>query len=126
MLADLLDNITDINSDKYMTNTHDTDDICYEYGLLCLEFSVNKKNKDVIILDMIESAKSGSGTLLMKDLCKYADENHKILTLSPTSEFVGDTNYKRLVNFYKRFGFNETTHHDNKYTHCKMIRYGNK
>lgn len=112
--------------DKPTTNTNDTLDICREYGLSKLEFSINKRNTDVIIIDMIESAKPGSGTLAMKDICKYADDKHKVLALSPTAQFVGENNYKRLTNFYRRFGFTETTHKDNKYTHCKMIRYGNK
>lgn len=122
-LKDLLDSL---NIDKPLTNTNETSDICKEYGLSKLEFSINKRNPDVIILDMVESAKPGSGTSVMKDICKYADDNGKILALSPTSKFVGEDNYKRLTDFYKRFGFRETTHKDNKYTHCKMIRYGNK
>lgn len=122
-LKELLDSL---NIDKPMTNTNDTSSICKEYGLSKLEFSINKRNTDVINVDMIESAKPGSGTSTMKDICKYADDNNKILALSPTAQFVGEKNYVRLVNFYKKFGFRETTHKDNKYTHCKMIRYGNR
>ena len=42
----------------------------------------------------------------MNDLCKYADKNNKTIILTPSNEF-GATSKKRLVDFYKRFGFVE-------------------
>ena len=39
----------------------------------------------------------------MKDICEYADKSKKIIILSPSDEFSG--NKKRLIEFYKRFGF---------------------
>lgn len=119
----LLENfLNSMDNNHYVSNNNDTLDICHEYNLKQLSFTLNKRNNSVIILDMIESNGNNTGTEFMKDLCKYADKNEKILALSPTDMFVGKENYNRLVNFYKKFGFRETTHKDNKYTHCKMIR----
>ena len=57
-------------------------------------------------LDIIAKEKnSGEGTKLMKDICEYADKTKKIIILSPSDEFGG--NKKRLIEFYKRFGFVE-------------------
>lgn len=39
----------------------------------------------------------------MEDICDYADRDKKIIILSPSDEFGG--NKKRLIEFYKRFGF---------------------
>ena len=45
----------------------------------------------------------GVGTAVMLDVCKIADRLEKSISLNPTSEM--GSNYKRLVAFYKRFGF---------------------
>jgi hypothetical protein len=45
----------------------------------------------------------GAGTAFMKDLAAEADKAGKRIDLSPSSDFGG--NKKRLVDFYKRFGF---------------------
>lgn len=119
--------LNSMNNEKYVSSKNDTINICKEYNLKQLSFTLNRRNNSVIALDMIESNDNGAGTEFMKDLCKYADNNKRIITLSPIDIFVGKSNYKRLIEFYKKFGFRETTHKDNKYTHNKMIRYyGNK
>ena len=41
----------------------------------------------------------------MQDICDYADKEKKTIILSPSDEFGG--NKKRLIDFYKRFGFVE-------------------
>lgn len=63
--------------------------------------------KDKISIDLIKvkEEKLGTGTSIMKDLCVYADKTKKIIILSPSDEFGG--NKKRLIEFYKRFGFVE-------------------
>ena len=46
----------------------------------------------------------GFGSALMELICKWADQNRITLTLTPSVSF-GATSTKRLVDFYKRFGF---------------------
>lgn len=62
---------------------------------------------DKISIDLIitKEKNSGYGTNLMKDICDYADKNNKTVILTPSDEFGG--NKKRLIEFYKRFGFVE-------------------
>ena len=62
-------------------------------------------NKISIDLIIVKEKNSGEGTKLMKDICEYADKSKKIIILSPSDEFGG--NKKRLIQFYKRFGFVE-------------------
>ena len=62
-------------------------------------------NKISIDLIIAKEQNSGEGTKLMKDICEYADKTKKIIILSPSDEFGG--NKKRLIEFYKRFGFVE-------------------
>ena len=78
--------------EKYK-NTFKTINI-YEYN--------NKISIDLIIT---KEKNSGEGTKLMKDICEYADKSKKIIILSPSDDFGG--NKKRLIEFYKRFGFVE-------------------
>ena len=62
-------------------------------------------NKISIDLIIAKEQNSGEGTKLMKDICEYADKSKKIIILSPSDEFGG--NKKRLIEFYKKFGFVE-------------------
>lgn len=62
-------------------------------------------NKISIDLIITKEKNSGYGTKLMQDICDYADKNNKIVILTPSDEFGG--NKKRLIEFYKRFGFVE-------------------
>lgn len=63
--------------------------------------------EDKISIDLIvaKEKNTGAGSKLMKDICDYADAGNKIIILSPSDEFGG--NKKRLIDFYKRFGFVE-------------------
>lgn len=45
----------------------------------------------------------GLGTKIMIGLCEEADRYKKILTLTPTNIYGSD--FKRLIKFYKKFGF---------------------
>lgn len=48
---------------------------------------------------------TGVGTQAMNEIIAYADANNKRIALTPSSDFGG--NKKRLIDFYKRFGFVE-------------------
>lgn len=103
-----------------------------------IEEYLNNKYGDYIIgLDIYEDLKSlklsrividpklrnsGTGTNIMLDLIKYADDNKKITTLTPSSDFGGNKN--KLVQFYKRFGFklNKGIYKNYEYRDT-MIRY---
>lgn len=55
-----------------------------------------------------EYRKTGIGTLVMKDIISWADQNNIWLTLSVADKSKGGaTSRSRLVKFYKRFGFIE-------------------
>jgi len=67
------------------------------------------ENGDIITLSRIivpEGERGrGKGTAAMQALVDYADRTGRHIVLSPSSDFGG--NKKRLVQFYKRFGFVE-------------------
>lgn len=46
---------------------------------------------------------NGEGSKIMSKICKFCDENNLNITLTPTDIMGSD--YDRLINFYKRFGF---------------------
>ena len=52
---------------------------------------------------IVDEKQKGTGSKFMADLIKYADENKKTVSLTPSSDFGGSK--KRLEEFYKRFGF---------------------
>ncbi len=55
----------------------------------------------------IEHSKRNKGwaSKIMEDLIEYADQNTKIIHLTPTDDFGSDVD--KLINFYKGFGFVE-------------------
>ncbi len=69
-----------------------------------------------------EYRNSGVGTKIMEDLINYADQNTKIVTLTPASDFGGNKN--RLIQFYKRFGFKHNKGQYKTYEYSDaMVRY---
>ena len=92
----------------------------YLIGLDIYEDSKSIKLARIVIKD--EFRGSGIGSDIMNDLIRYADNNKKIITLTPSSDFGGNKN--RLVQFYKRFGFklNKGIHKSYEYMDT-MIRY---
>lgn len=50
-----------------------------------------------------ESRGKGLGSVAMEKIIKYADDNDKIIALTPDDAFGGSKT--RLIKFYKRFGF---------------------
>lgn len=104
---------------------------------IMIEDTLNNKFSDYLkALDIYEDSKSiklsriivkeefrgtGVGSEIMGDLINYADNNKKIITLTPSSDFGGNKN--RLIIFYKRFGFksNKGAHKSYEYRDT-MIR----
>ena len=62
---------------------------------------------DILTLDTMivpeELRGQGLGSEAMKKIIKYADNNDKIVALTPSDAFGGNKN--RLIKFYKQFGF---------------------
>ena len=62
---------------------------------------------DKVSIDLIitNEKNQGYGTKLMNEIIDYCDKTNKTIILTPSDEFGG--NKKRLIEFYKRFGFLE-------------------
>jgi predicted GNAT family N-acyltransferase len=92
----------------------------YLIGLDIYEDGKSIKLTRIVIKD--EFRGSGVGSDIMSDLINYADNNKKIITLTPSSDFGGNKN--RLIQFYKRFGFkpNKGVHKSYEYMDA-MIRW---
>ena len=75
----------------------------------------------------IKHEKRGKGfaTKIIDDLITYANENNKIIHLSPSKEFGSDID--RLIEFYKSFDFvlNKGNNRDSRFKD-KLIKYPNK
>jgi len=65
---------------------------------------------------IVERRKCGTGTAIMKELCGFADRRQAQIKLIPASkgDYAATTSRRRLIRFYKRFGFVEdkTNHRD--------------
>lgn len=62
------------------------------------------------------------GTKIMTDLVKYADDNMKIITLTPDN--IDGVSVNTLTQFYKKFGFKMNKGHNKNYEYMDlMIRY---
>lgn len=73
-----------------------------------VKISVNESPKAIDLHQIVvpeDMRNQGTGTKMMRDLVSYADEKGKSITLTPSGEFGGDP--ARLVDFYKRFGFDQ-------------------
>jgi N-acetylglutamate synthase-like GNAT family acetyltransferase len=94
----------------------------YDY-LSGLDIYENKNSlKLAKIVVKPEYKNKGVGTKIMEALVKYADENKKIISLTPASDFGGNKN--RLIQFYKKFGFKlNQGHHKSFEFRDAMIRY---
>ena len=75
-----------------------------KYSLLKLNV-YEFENKISIDLIIVNSKNQGTGTKVIQEICDYADKNNKIIICSPSEDF--GSNKKRLINFYKKFGFVE-------------------
>lgn len=66
----------------------------------------SKTQKVLVISSIIvpkEKRNQGIGTKVMEEICDYADEHNLNILLTPSSDFGGSK--RRLINFYKYFGF---------------------
>lgn len=69
---------------------------------------IGERNEVITLFRIVvpEGARNGgSGTSAMRELVEYADRTGQHIALTPSGDFGG--NKKRLVDFYKRFGFIE-------------------
>lgn len=77
-----------------------------KYGEYLKGLDIYEKEHSLILSRIVvnnDTRESGIGTKIMLDLVAYADENNKIVALTPSEDFGGVKN--RLIKFYKRFGF---------------------
>lgn len=77
-----------------------------KYGEYLIGLDIYETKTSLILSRIIinpEMRNSGIGTNIMEDLINYADNNKKIIALTPSSDFGGNKN--KLIQFYKRFGF---------------------
>ena len=80
-----------------------------KYPGLRLDLSETRKG-DILLSRVVvpmDGREQGTGTKFMTDLIRFADEQGRRITLTPSSDFGG--NKARLVKFYKRFGFVENS-----------------
>lgn len=83
---------------------------------------ISENEKDVTVSSIIvpkEGRKKGAGTALMQDVTDYADQTGKVVRLTPgvKDDRHGTTSRKRLVKFYKRFGFVENKGKNKDFTY---------
>ena len=96
----------DLNWKDKITESLDLKGIKTKYIDSLEKFNVYEfSNKISIDLIVIKDKNSGVGTKIMKEIVQYADNKNLTCVLSPSNEFGG--NKKRLIEFYKRFGFVE-------------------
>jgi|ERR1700710_178269 GNAT superfamily N-acetyltransferase len=58
---------------------------------------------------IVPDRKQGTGTAIIRELCEFADRHAVEIRLTPASkgDYAATTSRKRLIRFYKRFGFVE-------------------
>jgi len=77
-----------------------------KYGKFIKNLWISETEESIKISAIVlnsDARNMGIGTKIMIDIIEYADQNNKITTLTPSSDFGG--NKSRLISFYKRFGF---------------------
>lgn len=82
-------------------------DIENKYANEDIKLDIFETGNEIKLSKIVVSEKNmGVGTSVMNDLTNYADNNNKVITLTPSKDF-GATSVNRLKTFYKRFGFVE-------------------
>jgi hypothetical protein len=82
-------------------------DIENKYANEDIKLNIFETENEIKLSKIVVSEKNmGVGTSVMNDLTNYADNNNKVITLTPSKDF-GATSVNRLKTFYKRFGFVE-------------------
>jgi len=99
------------NTDEFSSLTIEEFMLYIENKYDVKQFFVSNYKTNIIKLDniIVGDKKRGTGTEIMNDLITYADDNHKMIILTPAvaDDRHGTTSRSRLVKFYKRFGFYE-------------------
>jgi predicted GNAT family acetyltransferase len=89
------------------------------------DLSIYEKNDSLVVKSIIvkpELRESGYGTKIMEDIIQYADDNNKIVALTPSDSYGGNKN--RLIKFYKQFGFVPNKGRNKDFSFMEtMIRY---
>lgn len=84
------------------------DKIKEKYNKFLDKFSIFENEKSICV-DLIvikeEFRNKGLGTTILKEIIKEADNQNKILTLTPSSDF--GSNKTKLIKWYKSLGFLE-------------------
>lgn len=89
-------------------NVGNLDEISYKYKQSGVESSISERPSEIVLNKVIvpkESRGTGIGSDFMVDLTRYADNQGKVISLTPSADFGGSK--ARLTEFYKRFGFVE-------------------
>jgi len=93
------------------------------YGVQ-LDLTGNLDKGDITLSRIVvpeDKRNTGVGTKVMEEIIKYADANGLKITLTPSTDFGGQS-VKRLTDFYKKFGFVENKG-DNKDFKIKDAMY---
>lgn len=95
-----------------------------QWGVAGIKSAVSERDGTITLSQIVvpkEERSGGKGTSAMQALIDYADRTGQRVVLSPSSDFGGSK--KRLVEFYKRFGFVENKGRNKDFTTMEsMIR----
>ena len=98
-----------------------------KYGEYLGRLDINERPNSIILSTIVINGQfrnQGIGTKVMEDLINYADENNKIIALTPSPDLGGTKS--RLESFYRRFGFVPNKGRNKDFTFREaMIRYPN-
>jgi GNAT superfamily N-acetyltransferase len=111
--------VLEIQNDHELQSSveHFQNSIKNKYGNVIKEFLIyyNKSKKSIELTDLYikpEFYGKGYGKLIMNELSEFADSVKLPIILIPESERGSN---KKLINFYKKFGFNINTGRNKKY-----------
>ena len=111
--------------DKVKSVEQLSENIKSKKGIKTLSLYEDRKGNiklDTIIVDK-GGRGSGVGSEAMEDIIKYADENNKLVKLTPAvkDDYQGTTSQARLKKFYKRFGFVENKGRNKDYAISELM-----
>lgn len=99
----------------------ENDAVAREYDVEELTISRMNDGRHVILNKIvIKNKNNGNGTRFLEDLCRYCDDNDKILCVTPDTTF-GASSVSRLKTFYKKFGFIENKGKHQDFTHREAM-----
>jgi GNAT superfamily N-acetyltransferase len=84
----------------------------YKQYIEDLYFYYDDKNNSIFISDIYMKQQfkgRGWGTKIMNDICQFADNKKMAIALIPATDSINPSGLRRLVRFYKRFGFIENS-----------------